>query len=169
MGITGVEATGAVDNLSTPRDPSAVLHAEMLRLISAVEDALTKLSEAAPGIGHNRPPGSEQASLLDESELEQIKRDITLLKSTSAVVTPLIELHAVPCASQQPRQGCLAPFERLAAQIVAVEFDDVECQHEHAGIVTYRMRSNTAMPSSTTCDGLAIENAAARARRHSAH
>jgi hypothetical protein len=27
----------------------------------------------------------------------------------------LIELHTVPCASKQPRQGRLAPFERLAA------------------------------------------------------
>jgi hypothetical protein len=33
----------------------------------------------------------------------------------------LIELHAVPCASQQPRQGCLEPFERLAPQIVPVQ------------------------------------------------
>ena len=47
----------------------------------------------------------------------------------------LIELHTVPCTRKQLPQRCLAPFERLASQIVAIEFDDVECPHEHARIV----------------------------------
>jgi len=47
----------------------------------------------------------------------------------------LIELHTVPRTRKQLRQRCLAPFERLASQIVAIEFDGVECPHEHARIV----------------------------------
>jgi hypothetical protein len=47
----------------------------------------------------------------------------------------LIELHTGPCTSQQAPQRCLAPFERLASQIVAIEFDDVERPHEDARIV----------------------------------
>jgi hypothetical protein len=67
----------------------------MLRGISAVEDALTQLSQqAAPGIGHNRPPGSEDARLLDPSELEQIKREATLFKNMSPATTPPSEASA---------------------------------------------------------------------------
>jgi hypothetical protein len=66
----------------------------MLRRISALEDAVAKLSEAEPGIGHNRPPGSAEASLLDQSELEQIKREVTLFKSMSPATTPASEASA---------------------------------------------------------------------------
>ena len=47
----------------------------------------------------------------------------------------LIEPHAVPCASKGARQRCLAPFERFASQVVAVQLDHVERPHKHAAIV----------------------------------
>jgi hypothetical protein len=74
----------------------------------------------------------------------------------------LIELHPVPCASKQPREGRLAPFERLAPQIVAVEFEDVERPHEDADIVapvSDPLEQRDAVI--TARDRLAIEDAGA--------
>jgi hypothetical protein len=68
----------------------------------------------------------------------------------------------VPCASQQSRQRCLAPFERLAPQIVAVEFEDVERPHEDADIVapvSDPLEQRDAVI--TARDRLAIEDAGA--------
>jgi hypothetical protein len=46
------------------------------------------MPETVPGIGHNRPPGSEDARLLDRSELEQIKRDAAEASKWSPTTAP---------------------------------------------------------------------------------
>ena len=77
----------------------------------------------------------------------------------------LIELHTVPCTRKQLPQRCLAPFERLASQIVAIEFDDVECPHEDARIVAPVSdpveQRDAIVPAG---DRLAIDDARARAQ-----
>jgi hypothetical protein len=47
----------------------------------------------------------------------------------------LVELHTVPCVRKQPPKCRLAPFERLASQVVAIQFDQVEGIHKRAAAV----------------------------------
>jgi hypothetical protein len=43
--------------------------------------------------------------------------------------------HTAPCARKQLLRRCLAPFERLASEVVTVELKQVEGVEEHAGIM----------------------------------
>ena len=52
----------------------------MLRRMAAIEETIARLpAETTPGMGHNQPPP------LTDSEIEEIKRDIAMLKALPPV------------------------------------------------------------------------------------
>jgi hypothetical protein len=64
-----------------PLEDAATLHAEMLRRISSLEEAVAQLPNLAPGIGHNRPPEPIEALPLNFADRTEITAAVEVLKA----------------------------------------------------------------------------------------
>jgi hypothetical protein len=84
---------------SLTAEAAIIAHKEMLARLAELEATVAKLlSPSTPGIGHNNPPP------LDNTELEEIKREIALLKAQPPVPTAL-PVEASKTASKFVRLG----------------------------------------------------------------
>jgi hypothetical protein len=91
-------------------EPSAseVLHAEMLRRIAVLEDAMAKLPAQHGGIGHNNPPAPIEIVPFGESDRRAIQNAIAALNAQR--VEPALPAKAREAAAQIKTIG-----ERIAA------------------------------------------------------
>ena len=82
--MLGLRALGEAALGEGPRDGAAdprVLHAEMLRRITALENALAKLSPPAGSIGHNLSPEPIEGEPFTVNDYASIRDAIAVLKS----------------------------------------------------------------------------------------
>jgi hypothetical protein len=97
-----------------PLPNASMLHAEMLRRIASLEQAMAQQPGVLPGIGHNHPPEPIEASPLTVADQREITVAIEVLKAQP--VEPLNEGEAATKAAEALKSKAQKIGEWLAKQ-----------------------------------------------------
>lgn len=72
-----------IDSTISSEADTRARHQEMLVRLTALEEALTALPSAPPGLGHNQPPEPIEEDALSPDECNEMRAAVTLLKAQS--------------------------------------------------------------------------------------